>query len=159
MLPPPPSFDVLRLAAPADILRFGVVATCGARDSSVFDWECPYHEDYPEDTILEYRREFPEFIRRTDYIVLVVDDKFEPDESKKSKAIIAHDHVAPRPEPGEEVIVGVACWNLWPGSHRRGQFQNNNGVDIKGGDIVPTGLSVSLMEYVVKADTPGVVEL
>ncbi|KAJ9493992.1 hypothetical protein H2202_010539 [Exophiala xenobiotica] len=127
MHPPPPHFDGLRLASPADILRLGVVATCGFRYSSVFDWECLYHEDYPEDTILAYRQHFSEFIKRTDYIVLVVEDKFEPDESKKSKAIIAQDDVAPRPEPGEEVIVGVACWQLWPGSHRRGQFQNNNG--------------------------------
>jgi hypothetical protein len=128
MLPPPPPFDGLRLASPADILRLGVVATCGFRYSSNFDWDCPYHEDYPEDTVLAYRREFSELIRRTDYIVLVVEDKFEPDESMKSKAIIPHDDVAPHPEPGEEVIVGVACWKLWPRSRRKGQFQNNNGM-------------------------------
>ncbi|KAK5263874.1 hypothetical protein LTR99_010926 [Exophiala xenobiotica] len=107
MHPPPPPFDGLRLASPADILRLGAAAS-GTRQSLTGS-------------------HFSEFIKRTDYIVLVVEDKFEPDKSKKSKAIIAQDDVAPRPEPGEEVIVGVACWQLWPGSHRRGQFQNNNG--------------------------------
>jgi len=42
--------------------------------------------------------------------------------------------------------------------HKLG-YKHIEDVDIKGDDIVPTGLSVSLMEYVVKAGTPGVVEL
>ncbi|KAJ9493991.1 hypothetical protein H2202_010538 [Exophiala xenobiotica] len=42
--------------------------------------------------------------------------------------------------------------------HKLG-YKHIEDVDIKGEDIVPTGLSVSLMEYVVEADIPGVVEL
>jgi GNAT superfamily N-acetyltransferase len=42
--------------------------------------------------------------------------------------------------------------------HKLG-YKHVEDVDIIGDDVVPTGFSVSLMEYVVKADTPGVVGL
>src|ERR1700722_15569535 len=83
---PVPPFGPLRLASPKDILRIGVVAACGFRYSPIFDWERPYHEKYPQDTLLSYRQEFASFIKSPKHVVLVALDKYEPDEGKKSKA-------------------------------------------------------------------------
>jgi len=124
---PVPSFNLLRLASPRDILRIGVVAACGFRYSPVFDWERPYHEKYPEDTLLSYRQEFASVIKSPEHIVLVAFDKYEPDEGKKSKAIIPPNNGAEIPAEGDEVVVGVSCWKLEPGSKRIGKFQNETG--------------------------------
>lgn len=42
--------------------------------------------------------------------------------------------------------------------HKLG-YKHIEDIDIKGDDIAPSGVSMSLMEYVVRAGTPGVVEL
>ena len=124
---PVPSMKPLRLASPRDILRIGLVATCGFRHSPIFDWERPYHEKYPEDTLLSLRQAFASVIKSPEYAVLVALDKYEPDEAKKSKAIIPPNNGAKIPAEGDEVIVGVACWKLEPGSKRIGKFQNETG--------------------------------
>ena len=124
---PSPPLDPLRLASPKDILRMGVVAASGFRYSQVFDWERPYHEKYPEDTLLSYRQEFASLIKSPKHIILVALDKYDPEEGKKSKAVIPPDNGAEIPAAGEMVIVGVVCWKLEPGSKRFGQFQNDKG--------------------------------
>lgn len=124
---PFPSLNLLRLASPRDILRIGVVAASGFRYSPVFDWERPYHEKYPKDTLLSYRQEFASVIKSPEHIVLVALDKYDPEEGKKSKAVIPPDNGADIPAAGDEVVVGVACWKLEPGSKRIGQFQNEKG--------------------------------
>ena len=126
---PVPPFGPLRLASPKDILRIGVVAACGFRYSPIFDWERPYHEKYPQDTLLSYRQEFASFIKSPKHVVLVALDKYEPDEGKKSKAIIPPNNGAEIPAEGDEVIVGVVCWKLEPGSKRIGKFQNETGMN------------------------------
>jgi len=125
---PVPSITSLRLASPRDILRIGVVAASGFRYSPVFDWERPYHEKYPEDTLLSYRQMFASLIKKPEYVVLTALDKYEPDEAKKSKAIIPPNNGAETPAEGDnKVVVGVACWKLEPGSKRIGKFQNGTG--------------------------------
>ena len=119
----------LRLASPRDILRIGVVAASGFRYSPVFDWERPHHEKHPEDTLLSYRQAFASVIKSPEYAVLVALDKYEPDEAKKSKAIIPPNDGAEIPAEGDEVVVGVACWKLEPGSGRIGKFQNETGTN------------------------------
>jgi hypothetical protein len=129
MLLPAPSLGALRIASPNDILRIGIVATCGFRYSPLFPYERPYHEQYPADTLLSYRHEFAEVIKKREYIVLVAVDKYDPEEGNKSEAIIPPDNGAEKPLPGEEVIVGVGCWKLEAGSKRVGHFKNETGQD------------------------------
>ena len=124
---PVPPLKTLRIASPQDILRLGVVAACSYSHSPVFDWERPYHKKFPEDTLLSYRNEFTSFIKNPEYVVLVAVDKYDPDESKKSLAIIPPNNGAETPAKGDEVIVGAACYKLAPGSKRKGQFQNETG--------------------------------
>lgn len=126
---PVPSMKPLRLASPSDIYRIGVVAAAGFRYSPVFDWERPHHEKYPEDTLLSYRQAFASVIKSPEYAVLVALDKYEPDEAKKSIAIIPPNNGAEIPAQGDEVVVGVACWKLDPESKRIGQFQNEIGTN------------------------------
>jgi hypothetical protein len=125
--PAAPALGPLRLASPKDILRIGIVATSGFRYSPVFDYERPYHEQYPEDTILSYRNMFSSVIKDPEYIVLVAVDKYDPDEGSKSKAIIPPNEREDLPDRGEEAVVGVACWKLEVGSKRVGDFQNDSG--------------------------------
>jgi GNAT superfamily N-acetyltransferase len=108
-------------------MRIGIVAACGFRYSPVFQWERPYHERYPEDTLLSYRQEFSEVMKNPEFIVLVAVDKYDPEESKKSEAIIPPNNGAEIPSEGEEVVVGIGCWKLETGSKRVGQFQNDTG--------------------------------
>ncbi|KAL2672557.1 hypothetical protein Neosp_013270 [[Neocosmospora] mangrovei] len=122
----PPPFGRLRLASPSDIPRIGIVAASGFPYSSVFDWERPYHAKFPHDTLLSYCHEFLSVIKSTEHIVLVATDKFDPNEGTKTKAIIPDDNGWPTPEPYDEVVVGVACWKLQPGSDRIGSFQNDD---------------------------------
>lgn len=122
-----PALGALRIASPSDILRIGIVAACGFRYSPVFTWERPYHKSYPADTLLSYRHEFSDVIRNPEYVVLVAVDKYDPNEGEKSEAVIPPNNGAETPYPGQEVIVGVACWKLQPGSSRIGQFQNDTG--------------------------------
>ncbi len=105
--------------------RIGIVAAAGFRYSPVFDWERPYHEKFPEDTLLSYRHAFASIISSPEHIVLVALDKFDPEESSKTKAVIPSDNGWDSPAAGEDVIVGVGCWKLQEGSPRRGHFQND----------------------------------
>ncbi|KAJ4312732.1 hypothetical protein N0V84_009794 [Fusarium piperis] len=125
---PAPPLGLLRLASPADILRIGIVAAAGFRYSPVFDWERPKHAQFPQDTLLSYRHEFSSVIKSPEHIVLVATDRFDPTEGEKTSAIIPRDNGWVAPEPGDdgEVVVGVACWKLQPGSDRKGSFQNDD---------------------------------
>ena len=122
MYPNAPAFGALRLASLTDVPRIAVVATSGFRYSPVFQWERPYHEKYPEDTLMSYKSMFAERIKNPEYIVLVASDVYDPDENNKTSAIIPPD-TATVPAKGECVIAGVASWKLGLDSSRKGQFQ------------------------------------
>jgi hypothetical protein len=124
---PVPPFNRLRLASPRDTLRIAVVAASGFRYSPAFDWERPYHERYPADTLLSYQQSFADFIKSPEHVVLVALDKYDPKEGDKSKAIIPPNNGVEIPAEGDEVVVGVACWKLEPGSKRIGKLKNNIG--------------------------------
>jgi hypothetical protein len=123
LLPSPPSFGQLRPAAPEDVLRLGIICTASFRYSEQFIWERPYHSEYPQDTIVFFRQEVAALIKDPEMIVLVAVDKYDPDESSKTKATIPVDNGWSPPEGGEKVIVGIAVWKLKPGSKRIGHFQ------------------------------------
>lgn len=131
MYPEAPQFGVLRLATLFDVPRIGVVAVKGFRHSPVFQWERPYYENYPEDTLMSYRAMFAQLIKNPKYIVLTVSDSFDPDEGNKSSMFISPDRRAVEPNNGDSVIVGVASWRLELGSIRIGQFQNDKGMTFR----------------------------
>lgn len=120
-----PAFGPLRPASLIDVPRIAIVATRGFRYSPVFQWERPYHEQYPDDTLISYRAMFAQRIKDPEYIVVVAEDTYDPDEDQKSSASIPPDDGTFKPRKGESVIAGVASWKLEPESRRVGQFQNH----------------------------------
>lgn len=127
MQPRIPPLNSLRLATPSDIPRIGIIAVSGFYYSPVFHWYRPYHSSYPASTLNSYRKIFGDYIKSPKHIVLVAVDKFVIDESEKSGAVIPEGEKTVKDE-GEEVIVGVAVWNLEEGSKRVGQFQGDWGM-------------------------------
>lgn len=125
MFPPAPAFGSLRLATPLDVLRIGIVATAGFRYSPLFRWERPHHKNFPQDTILSYRTQFASAIKDEDYVVLVAEDHYLPDEGSKTEATIPSDNGWTPPEQGQRVVVGVVSIKLEPTSKHKGQFQSD----------------------------------
>ncbi|KAI0187131.1 hypothetical protein EV127DRAFT_437409 [Xylaria flabelliformis] len=122
MFPIAPPLGALRLATIRDVPRIATVATSGFYYSPVFAWERPHHHRFPQDTFKSYEKMFADIIRSPDYIAVVAEDSFDPDESTKSEATIAPRNPLPIPAAGSPIIVGAATWKLEPGSKRRGQF-------------------------------------
>ncbi|GAB1317027.1 N-acetyltransferase domain-containing protein [Madurella fahalii] len=123
----PPSLGDLRVATPADVLRIGIVATAGFRYSPIFRWERPHHEQYPEDTLLSYRTQFQNAMKSDDFIVLVQEDAYDPQENDKTDAVIPSDNGWELPEAGAKVVVGVITIKLEPDSTRKGQMKDHRG--------------------------------
>ncbi|KAJ5096887.1 hypothetical protein N7456_007608 [Penicillium angulare] len=123
-----PLLKTLRLAKPSDILRIGIVATASFRYSPVFRWERPYHEKFPQATLLAYRKEFTNALKNEQSVVLVVDDSFIPNESDFTEAIIPADNGWSAPATGDKVVVGAMSFKFEPGSLRQGQFSFNDGM-------------------------------
>ncbi|KAJ8117703.1 hypothetical protein ONZ43_g4150 [Nemania bipapillata] len=120
MFPVAPPLGALRLATIRDVPRIAAVATSGFYYSPVFSWERSYHRQFPQDTFMSYEKMFADIIRSPDYIAIVVEDSFEPDETSKSGATIEPDNGLPTPNAGDKVIVGAATWKFEPGSKRYG---------------------------------------
>ncbi|KAK1834936.1 hypothetical protein QBC39DRAFT_220654, partial [Podospora conica] len=123
-----PPLGALRVAQPTDVLRIGIVAAAGFRYSPLFKWERPHHEDFPEDTLLSYRTQFMTAIKSDDYIVLVQDDAYIPDENDKTSAIIPDNNGWAAPEAGDPVVVGVVSIKLHPGSAHKGILNDHRGL-------------------------------
>ena len=120
-VPQAPAFGLLRLASLRDVPRIGVVATAGFRYSPVFVWGRMYHDKFPEDTWASYRDLFAKSILDPEYIVLVAEDEYDPDEQTKTLAKLPeNDQVGDHPA---KVVVGVGCWKLEDVSQRKGHFQ------------------------------------
>lgn len=122
-----PDLGSLRIAAPVDLLRIGIVAVAGFQSSAFFPWERPFHAKYPGDTLASYCTEFKAHIRSDEFVVLVQEAAYEPSEGQETKAIIPSDNGWTPPDAGEMVVVGVMSLKLEPNSPRRGQFKNRNG--------------------------------
>lgn len=54
---------------------------------------------------------FAQRIKDPEYIVVVAEDTYDPDEDQKSSAIIPPDDGTFKPRKGESVIAGVASWS------------------------------------------------
>ncbi|RFU31763.1 hypothetical protein B7463_g4607, partial [Scytalidium lignicola] len=125
---PAPPFSDLRLASLSNLPRIGVVAAAGFKYSQVFEFTRPYHNQYPEDTVKDYQRIFREQILDPEWIVLVKEDLFDPNEGEEGILGLGPKNRFPDPAVSsndlmERVIVGVCSWKLEEGSHRKGDFQ------------------------------------
>lgn len=69
-------------------IHVGIVATAGFRYSPLFKWERPHHEEFPDDTLLSYCRQLLSANLSDDFIVLVQEDAYLPEENDKTYAII-----------------------------------------------------------------------
>ncbi|KAH9211802.1 hypothetical protein DL95DRAFT_510438 [Leptodontidium sp. 2 PMI_412] len=126
LLPDPSAFRKIRLATPEDVLRLGIICTASFRYSEQFIWERPYHAEYPQDTIVFFRHEVRSLIEDPKMIVAVAVDEYDPEESSKTGATIPVDSGWTPPDRGDEVVVGIAVWQLEPGSKRIGHFQSSS---------------------------------
>ena len=123
-----PDLGYLRIALPNDALRTGIIVTSCFKTSPVNVWMRPHHEKYPDDTLHSYQQTMLDMIKDPQYLVLVALDKYDPEEGKKSDAIIPSDSGFALPSPGEEVVIGVGCWKLQPGSSLVGVSKNETGL-------------------------------
>jgi len=126
--PPAPPFGALRLASLGNLPRIGIVAAAGFKYSQVFEFTRPYHNQYPEDTIKDYQRIFRGQILDPEWIVLVKEDKFDPNESEGAGGELEVGNGLPESTGStknsiEKVIVGVCSWKLEDSSCRKGGFQ------------------------------------
>jgi hypothetical protein len=132
--PVAPQLGALRLATLRDVPRIATVATAGFYYSSVFAWERRYHSQYPTDTFQSYAKMFADLILDPQYVVLVMEDTYDPAEGDKTAATIAPDREMPPVQRGDSVVVGVAAWGFELNSPRFGQFMPSTGPD----DVSPS---------------------
>ncbi|OCK75543.1 hypothetical protein K432DRAFT_337236 [Lepidopterella palustris CBS 459.81] len=120
----PHLFDHIRLARLEDLDRIAIVAAAGFYHSPVFQFQRPYHDDYPEDTLASYHAEYEAAILDPNAAVLVAEDL--PEDLESENVYEALRRVCPlTPEPGAngKAIVGVLSITLQPGSKWSGQLQ------------------------------------
>jgi hypothetical protein len=125
-----PALSSLRVPSPRDVLRIGIVAAAGFRYSPLFRWERPYHEKFPDDTLLSYRSQFMSAMKSDDFIVLIAEDDYLPDENTNTTAIIPPNNGWEPPDAGEKVIVGIISVKLDLHSPHKGQLKNHEGTEL-----------------------------
>jgi hypothetical protein len=135
---PAPSLGTLRLATISDVPRIAVIAVAAFIYSKTFEWDRPYHRQYPEDTLRSYEKMFADFVRDPEFVVLVAEDFYQPTEHTKSQAIIVLDPNEKAPQEDEKVIAGVAVWDITANPKRIGQFMAK--VDVGSSPVFEGGL-------------------
>ncbi|KAK0652753.1 hypothetical protein B0T16DRAFT_105119 [Cercophora newfieldiana] len=119
--PPVPPLGSLRIARYNDVPRLAAIATASYHETPAFAWERRYHAAFPEDTMQEFAKMFADFITDPHFVVVVATGAFDPEEHSKTNATLRPIAIFP---PAHPVIVGVAIWQLEPGSCRHGQFSS-----------------------------------
>ncbi|KAF7555585.1 hypothetical protein G7Z17_g2075 [Cylindrodendrum hubeiense] len=149
-----PSFGPLRLAAPADIPRLGVVSTAGFCYSEDAIWDRPHHKKYPQSTINSFWWDMNDFFKCDEIIVVAAVDRYDPGESSKIWASIPVDNGWTPPSPGDEVVVGVGVWKLAPSSTLLNTFQNSNALyptlpeyDLNDIDVERVERTIDIIDY------------
>jgi hypothetical protein len=99
-----------------------VVATASFYHSPVFQWERPYHAAHPRSTFDSYKWTLADSIRRPASVVVVAVDKGDPNEDDHTGATIVRDSGDTIPTKDQDIIVGIAAYNLLPSTPRLGQF-------------------------------------
>jgi hypothetical protein len=98
--PSVPAFPSLRLATAHDVARMASLSVEGFKDSKVFRYERPGHEQYPDDAVAYFVNLYRERLQDLRAVVVVAEDWC----------------------GAERVVVGVSSWILPRGSPRTGQF-------------------------------------
>ncbi|KAI9150894.1 Taurine hydroxylase-like protein SAT17 [Paramyrothecium foliicola] len=112
----PLSYPHVRQAKPSDIMRIGIICCAGFRYSPIFRWERPHHEEYPEDTLLSYRKIFADAIGNENSIVYVALDKYNPNENDYTTAKFPSQNDWNPPEKDTLIPVAIAWIKMPPGS-------------------------------------------
>ena len=106
-----------------DVPRLAVVATAAFRDSDSFQWYRPKHNLFPLDTIAWLANMFAEAIRDPKAIVLMVEDLYKQEEAHNQGALPS---ASKAPVEGDNVLVGVAVFDLPEGSKLVGQLMDKD---------------------------------
>jgi hypothetical protein len=127
-LPATPSLGPLRVPRAHELPRIALVAACGFYYSPIFHYERPKHKIYPEDTFSSYHEQFTQMLNHDEFVVLVAEDRYEPDENSKSEAVFPDQYNWDPPIAGTKVIVGVVSFKLAPFSKFWGRYCDQNGI-------------------------------
>ncbi|KAF2272938.1 uncharacterized protein EI97DRAFT_445388 [Westerdykella ornata] len=112
-----PPFENIRAATLVDLPRIASVAAAGFFWSPTFQFQRPYHADFPEDTISSYWFEYHEEIVDPASIVLVAEDVFDPHEDESVYDALRKCSLHKQGKNEQvKVVVGVCSINLRPGS-------------------------------------------
>ncbi|EDU48623.1 conserved hypothetical protein [Pyrenophora tritici-repentis Pt-1C-BFP] len=108
-----PSVHGVRVATPDDLHRISTVAAAAFFFSPTFQFQRPFHQKFPSDTIASYFMQYEAAIRDPLCLVLVAEDTLVADEAK-------HVYEALRgafsSQPSDQGIVGVCSIQLKPNS-------------------------------------------
>lgn len=121
----PPLVGNLRLATRDDITRMANVGVAGFYYDPTFHAMRPHHAQHPRTTMLSSKYLYTEYLRRPNYVTVVIEDTARPNEDELTKATIDRGGEGGPPTEGQRVVVGLATWEFFQeGSSRVGQFND-----------------------------------
>ncbi|KAK6525865.1 hypothetical protein TWF281_010909 [Arthrobotrys megalospora] len=119
----------IRLATVHDVPRIGLVAAAGFQYSNFWDWERPYADKYPEDTLKSYCLSFKNLILNPCSAVWVAEDTYDEKEAhgpRHSLIESAYSQISLDAPKDQKVIVGVTAWVFPSDSDHCGKFKPDN---------------------------------
>ncbi|RMZ74195.1 Acyl- N-acyltransferase [Pyrenophora seminiperda CCB06] len=120
-MPSLPAVPGVRLATPDDLYRISIVAAAAFFSSPTFQFQRPFHQDFPADTIASYYVQYEAAIKDPLCAVLVTEDTLKVDEAKHVyEALRGAFSCQPSSQQG---IVGICSFQLKPGSSYIDQLQ------------------------------------
>ncbi|KAI0118821.1 hypothetical protein GGR51DRAFT_570572 [Nemania sp. FL0031] len=111
--PPVPPFHSIRLAVASDIERIAEISVDAFRDSEIFRYERPRHEEFPDDAVASFANIYRTQLLDPLAVVVVALERPNSTDGDDDGKAGAFD---------QRVVVGVASWRLPDKSPRRGQF-------------------------------------
>ena len=109
-----PSVQGVRVATPDDLHRISTVAAAAFFSSPTFQFQRPFHQAFPSDTIASYFVQYEAAIEDPLCVVLVAEDTLEADEARHVYEAL-RGAFSSQP-PSQQGIVGVCSIQLKPDS-------------------------------------------
>jgi len=109
-----PSVQGVRVATPDDLHRISTVAAAAFFSSPTFQFQRPFHQAFPSDTIASYFVQYEAAIKDPSCVVLVAEDTLEADEARHVYGAL-RGAFSSQP-PSHQAIVGVCSIQLKPDS-------------------------------------------